>query len=703
MIRISRSPGWVLVFGCLISSCLSSAPGFALDPDRALTQYVHTSWLKRDGLPINAVIDLEQTRDGFLWIATPDGLVRFDGVKFSWFHSGNTPGLDNNVLGVVHEDVEGTLWVGGNSGLFRWIDGTLEEVTLSDGTSLAGVNMVVEDPEGLLWISFHGGVARVDNDSAELYVFPDGTSTTRVTGLVIAADGSLWFAGPELIHVVGEQVHRLGPEEGLTDLPLTVFEDPRGQIWVGFREGGLAKWDGTSLTRVDDTSGVSVMEIQSDGEDLWIASLGRGLIRYRSDGEVEFLGSREGLVSDDVHCLLQDREGNLWFGTQGGGLNRLREGVFVTLSTREGLPHRNVAAVFEDSEGTLWIGTSGGGLLSRAEGVWRQWGRAQGLGSEAIMTVSEDQSGRIWVGTGNAGAYWLDDDRFRRLQIDGADPIPAVFSLVAAPAGGMWVGGTGGAIWSDGERAERLTEVPGERPWMTTHMLRDSQGSVWIGSIRSGLMRVEDGTPELFTPTEGLANDGALALHIDPAGALWIGTYGGGLQRLLNGDFATARARDGLCEDVIYSILEDGSGALWLGGNRGVCRVERADLEALFADDIDRVESRLFGVDDGITAGETSGGPNRSAFRTSDGRLWFATPEGAAWVDPRQPAGCLSLPLRPWSRPAVCDGRELEPCRRWTRYRATRRDPALLDRLHRSCPDSAERAFLPISPRGPER
>ncbi len=297
--------------------------------------------------------------------------------------------------------------------------------------------------------------------------------------------------------------------------------------------------------------------------------------------------------------------------------------------------------------------------MSRTEESWRHWGRDQGLGSEAVMTVSEDQSGRIWVGTGNAGAYWLDGDRFRRLQTDGQDPIPAVFSLVAAPEGGIWIGGTGPAVWSDGERVERVTEIPGERPWMTTHILPDPQGSIWIGSIRSGLMRVEDGTPELFTPAEGLANDGALALHIDPAGALWIGTYGGGLQRRLNRRFATARARDGLCEDVIYSILEDGSGALWLGGNRGVCRVERAELEAFFGGEIDRVESRLFGVDDGITAGETSGGPNRSAFRTRDGHLWFATPEGAAWVDPNT----LPAPQPPPQtlvEAVVCDGRKVE-------------------------------------------
>ena len=646
--------------GLLLAVTFGVQPALALNPDRALTQYVHTSWMKPDGLPVNAVLDIEQTRDGYLWLTTNDGLVRFDGVQLTWYHSGNTPGLDNNVLEALFEDSRGELWIGGNSGLFRWVDGSLEEVRLADGSSLAGANLIVEDDTGLLWVSFHGGIARVDDQIAQLYVLPDGSKSTRVTGLVFASDSSLWLAGPELIRIEGELVHRLGAEEGLVDLPMTVYEDLERRIWVGLREGGLARWDGETLTSIDGMAGLTVREIQADGADLWVASLGRGLIRYRADGTIEFLGSREGMISDDVFSLLQDREGNLWFGTQSGGLNRLRDGIFATLSTREGIPHRNVAAVFEDTRGTLWIGTSGGGLLSRTgEGPWRRWGRDHGLGSEAIMTITEDLDGRIWVGTGNAGAYWLDRERFHRVQRDGVDPVPVIFSLVAAPSGGVWIGGTGGAVWSDGKQVKRVTAVPGERPWMTTHILADRQDSIWIGARRSGLMRVEKGTPELFTPAEGLANDGALSLHLDSAGDLWIGTYGGGLQRRRAGRFETVRARDGLCEDVIYSILEDETGVFWLGGNRGVCRVDRDQIEGLFSGDRDRVESRLFGAADGLSAGETSGGPNRSAFRDSVGRLWFATPDGAAWVDP------ANLPA---PRPApqtlieamICDGQRVD-------------------------------------------
>jgi len=650
---MSRRALSAVAVGALLAGAAAPAPPEPAPP-RALTQYVHTAWLQRDGLPVSSVTDLAETPDGDLWLATPEGLVRFDGRRFDRFHAGNTTGLDNRVVETLAVDPRsGALRVGGLDGLFTFLGDRFEPLLAADGAALARVDRLASGPDGTLWVSHRDGLARFRDGRLEPALLPDGSPAPHADGLLAEPDGTLWIASGELLRASAGEVTRFGEAQGLP-APASAVARFRGELWVGTRGGGLFRLAGERFEPLAGSDGTSTLRLLATDDALWIAGLGRGLMRW--DGaRLETLGSREGLGSDDVFTVLADRDGQIWFGAQGGGLNRLHAGDFVTAGPPEGLPHPNVAAVYEDRGGRLWVGSSGGGLVASAGDGWRRYGPDDGLASQAIMTLGEDAAGALWVGTGDAGAFRLDaNGRFRHLE-GGEAAVPRTVFAVAAAPDGVWLGGGGGAVWSDGASVRPLFTPPAGRPWMTTTFVPQGE-ELWIGSIRTGLARLAAGEVTTVGAGEGLEAESALALHLDSSAALWIGTLGGGLaRRAPDGAIAALRARDGLCEDVVYSILEDELGFLWLGGNRGVCRVARAALEARLAGGAAPLEPRLFGVEDGVRAGETSGGPNRSAFRGADGRLHFATPAGVATVDP---AHLLPAPRPPRARveALVCDG-----------------------------------------------
>lgn len=619
----------------VLASVLTVATAFGLDPRHSPSQYSLRVWQTADGLPDNFIQSIVQTREGYLWLGTLEGLVRFDGVKFTVFDTRNTPQLRSSSVVALCEQRDGTLWIGtGGGGITTWSDGEFRQ-TFTSRTGLAHdhIRSIYEDAQGDIWITAHaGGLVR----------YSRGRFTTLTT-----ADGLP------------------------TNILRTVFRDRAGTLWIGADEEGLAALGGAGHKSLLVPSGQIRAFLEDRAGSLWIATRGGGLLR-REDDRLRSFTTASGLPSNAIRTLLEDSDGNLWIGTESGGLARWRDGRFATLSTREGLPHNFVRALYEDTEGNLWVGTRGG-LARLKDRKVATWTTADGLPTDNIRAVMEDSAGRVWLGTA-AGAGYLKDNRYHPVRLSADWARDQVRSFLERRDGSVWIGGhTGLFRWSAGEPKARPVD-PALRDIHS--MAEDAQGRLWVGTAghgvfvdganpipkepitalapdgdamwigtTSGLLWRQGEAMRRYTTRDGLGHDIVTALYRAADGTLWIGTRGG-LSRFKNGAIRNFTRRDGLLSDNIRAVVDDGRGHLWISSVRGVARVDKSELDEFAAGRIDVIRARSLGTADGMKAAECNGDAQPSGWRTRDGRIWFPTIHGAVAFDPtaiKPAAGPLRL------------------------------------------------------------
>jgi len=637
---------------CLLSFTVLVLPvlagqhaAWALDPRKALTQYAQDVWQIEHGLPSNSINAIVQTRDGYLWLATDNGLARFDGVRFVVFNKANTPALRSNVITTLFEDRHGALWIGTTAGLVRFKNGRWTVYTTDDGLSDNQANALCEDREGNLWIGTEqGGVIRFAN--GRFTVYTQGLASSHVRAILLDRRGTLWVGtsgGLSRFHegrFITYTTREGMPPGGVEALS----EDREGTLWIGAEAGLIWLKDGKVISVSRDGSSPRTWRtmIHDREGNLWIGTYGEGLYRF-SRGLWSRLTVREGLSDDRILSLYEDREGSLWIGTR-GGLNRLKDERVTAYTTREGLPDQWVYSVCEGRDGSLWIGTRGG-LARWKEGMLTTYTTANGLPSNVVRALHVDRKGNLWIGTDGGGLARWREGRFivyGRRQGLMSDRIYAVYE---DRNGRLWVGTYGQGLYQlkDGtfigftleENRVRRADLGTSPQGFVRVIYEDRQGTLWIGT-RRGLFRMkgEDGT--FFGAQQQGLSPGALvtAFYEDEEGTLWIGTYGGGLNRFRDGRVIAYTTDHGLPDNVIYQILEDGQGNLWMSSNRGIFRVSRRELNDLAHGKIASVTPVVYGTGDGMKSPECNGGNQSAGCKTRDGRLWFPTTNGVVVVDP---------------------------------------------------------------------
>jgi diguanylate cyclase (GGDEF)-like protein len=640
-LRSGRGALALLVVVCLTQSA------FALDPRKAMSQYVHNAWTTNEGLPQDSVNAVVQTADGYLWIATQEGLARFDGVRFTVFDSSSTRGVLGNFVYSLFADGDGSLWIGAGGVLLRYRGGTFERFDQRNGLADVSGRHFAKDAAGNLWIGHASegatggkGLARFKGGQGRLFTVKDGLSSDQVYPVLAGRNGNLWIgtgAGLDVSNA-GTITHAALPGT----LIRALCEDRGGNLWIG-SPGGLSRMkDGaiTTYTARDGLSDNSILAIHEDRDgQIWIGTE-RGLNRIRN-GRVEAV-SIGGLADDAVFAFLEDREGSLWIGTHAGGLHRLRDAKFAMLGAPEGLAGNSVGSILQDRAGRIWIGHGPGGLNVLDNGTLKTYTKADGLSSDNIRALFEDRAGVIWAGT-SSGL-----DRFRDGRFSTFASLGTVLSIFEDAGGALWVGTTSGLFRSKGGVTDAVTLDHHPFKASVRFVYQDRAGRLWAGGS-FGLARFENGT--LVPLRIGALNRidvNLQSIHEDADGALWIGTWSQGLQRLKDGHLTTFTTANGLYDDVAWSILEDSAGNLWMGSNRGIYRVSRAQLNAFADGKINAITSTVYGTADGMRKRETNaGGP--AAIRTRDGRLWFGTTAGVAVVDPR------SMPVNRVPPPVVIE------------------------------------------------
>ena len=666
---------------------------WALDPARSIGQYVHTAWGQEAGLPAAADIStILQTQNGYIWLATQSGLVRFNGSEFTVYNSANTPALKYNRVEVLYEDREQNLWIATGDGvvhgsLVRYRDGRFERLTNKDGPTDTSISAITSDKAGNLWIATVGhGIYRYRDGQFKPYTIPGGfryvfslyvdhhgivlASTTRglfrlegdafvpdrrinpflapnvqVVRVAESSQGELAVAtyGGGLLIVPSGEANSGPPLRFLASGVLhEIFYDKNDNLWVAGGPGGYYRWKAGRFVRLRGKSDIPPKAevsafYQDRGGSLWIGTGLGGLCRLanpEAGGPAECYSEQGGLHSDSVMAVYEDREGSLWVATSGPSLERFSNGALtVYRGHAQGLPG-SVEAMFQARDQSLWIGTESGLVQFLKNEQSKGHTAPFGPTNNAIRAIAQDQAGNIWTGT----EYGL--NRFSKSGIE-TYKVGGITAIHTDRAGGIWyAGGNRGATHLSHGKKETVLNEPTAHA-MVSAIFVDHAGTLWLGTA-VGVTRLQNGKRTDFPIQESeRGSDGTLyysmgvsQIYEDGENVLWIGTNHSGLWRLKNDRLSAFTDADGLLDKSIFGVAEDDRGFLWMTSSHGIFKCRKSELNDFAERRIPAVKSISYDASGRVSGAGCSTFGQNHALKTSDGKLLFACFQGFASVDP---------------------------------------------------------------------
>jgi signal transduction histidine kinase/ligand-binding sensor domain-containing protein len=594
-------------------------------------QYRFESWTTDTGLPQNSINDIKQTRDGYIWLTTFDGLVRFDGVRFTVFDKGNTKGINSNRFLRLFEDANGDLWAGTEEGgLVRYHHGRFTSYGKEQGLTKLNAVYVTGDDQGNVIVYFADeGVMRFADERLLPVTSPgeveDYLSTTRAARRVPCG------RTPEQISCVGYGSWSIA--DGLPSLNRIGgggVDDGNGALWLATSDPALVKIEHRKITevyRADRLPGKPILFMTgAHCRLLSVDQKGQAWLTDLPNMQSQAIGSNvpPELINPEAPLGYEDKEGNLWFGTTRYGLFRARRQFIQTFSKSDGLTDSTLYPVFQDRSGVIWFGT--------AHGLFRYRNNKFEVGdtnlNHDINALGEDASGRV-IAAGYDKAWIAENDHFQL--IPGAND--KFWTVFGASDGGIWLGGDHGLLHlKDGTQTKYKTE-DGLAGDVVRVIIDDGANGLWIGCF-GGLTHYANGKFTSWTEREGLPIRNVRALRRDADGTLWIGTYDGGLARFKDGKFTSYTMHDGLFNNGVFQILEDGRENFWISSNHGIYRVRRQELEEFAAGQRKTITSIGYGKADGMLNIECNGGRWPAGVKAQDGKLWFPTQDGVAVIQP---------------------------------------------------------------------
>ena len=632
-----RLPVWlgtVLTGGvaCFVSLLSLAATATATVPEY---QNIIRGYGPEDGFSQNGVTTLLQGQDGYLWLGTFGGLVRFDGEKFTTLRAvhGSAVGLDPKDRGgpgsdrivVLREDAKGRIWIGTqDGGLSLYDHGRFQQLRMCGGT--CQVFALSSQIAKTLWATTDAGVYRIDMDSLQATLIRDQTAGVY-TGVAVGNDGYAYVNG------VGKQMGRIAGD-GIDPIPLLKgisstwqMVELGGDIWV-MTNKGLYRFDPLRTSWTPKAVEADANLVQSHDETLWVSTKSGQLLRTDIQGELRpFMG----LPAMSINAVWHDSNGTLWLGSSGKGLwsAQLSKAMLRGHTDRFSVSGIGGRAVVGDGTGGTWFGFACGGVRRRLQdGTYETPRTSIVRKDECIVSLLHDAEGNLWLGTAHAG--------LQRIAAGVAETIPSSSNLVnlqiwQSDAGDYWLAADGHTfkVQRTNTGVFALSRPIKALEGLTVKKMIDARkGGVWfVGDY--GVVRLdEDRIVERWTPEQGLSSRFARSLYEDSRGILWIGTYGAGLNRVGNGRITHYDESNGLFDDTVSCILADDTGQMWLGGNRGISVLPSASQQG------GKFESLPFAVSSGSVSFEVNGGTQSACHRDEEGHLWFALVRGFAEVDP---------------------------------------------------------------------
>ncbi len=644
-----------------------------IDPEKAVTQYVYNNWSEEQGLTQGSPFAITQTPDGYLWLGTTYGLVRFDGVRFTEYSKKNTPELKGSDVKALAVDHEGALWLGtGGSGLLRLNDGKFTRYIADTSERHSIITALHMDSQQRLWVgTATGGLVWFDSTFGTMHQHPV-INNQEVTALAEDLHRNLWVGTQTGLYCLRMNDSAMNApllytaQQGLgEDFITALATDRTGALWVGTNSGlsyatastpptDYARLRFRTLTEKDGLSNNAVTKLYSDRQNtLWIGTNSGGLNRMVR-GSITRITTAQGLSSNTILSLFEDVEGSLWIGAGGAGLDRIKTPKFSVFGKKEGFDEDIFSVVYEDSKGTLWTGSYFSNGVRRFtinnDGTpsIRNFDTADGL-ANAILSVCEDSEGRMWFGS-FMGLTKYEQGKFTNyLSTEGLahNNIRAVFQ---DSHGRLWLATYGGGLGRlrHDSLQTALTTAQGLSSDYLLGIAEDEEGRLWCATRDNGVsvVKPDSGVVAIYTfdttktptptqNTQALPGKSAYVVFRDAQQMLWIGTEAG-VAIYRHGKFYHLTERQGMPEGAILTMQQDANGNYWFMSSVGIVLVYKQEVEAFIEGNISSVTTRIFNKSDGMRSIEYRAVGQPAAWAARDGSLWFCTMKGLVRVNPLQ-------------------------------------------------------------------
>lgn len=635
----------------VVLSCCACA--FALDPSLDVSQYAHTSWRVRDGFVKGAILSIAQTPDGYLWLGTDFGLVRFDGVRAVPWQPPTGEQLPNNFVSTLFGARDGALWIGTHSGLARWKDGKLTSYPQFVGMAIYAL---IEDHSGTVWIGAFG--AKDGNlcaaKGSTMNCYGAGQFGHGIGALFEDHKGNLWVAAETgLWRWAPGTPERYSYPRGWPNAA-SLIEDESGALLISSFRGGLGRLVGGKIEPYP-LPGVAgqfspVRLLRSKDGIVWVGST-QGLFHLHR-GSVDSFAAVDGLSSDFAHALFEDREGNVWVGTS-DGLDRFHDLATPTISQSQGLLHSAAWSVLATADGSIWIATADGlnrwdnghvTIYRSRKALARESGRDKrrlsvgenvsevlnsGLTGDT-QSLGHDDRGRLWASTTD-GVFYNEGARFVR--VPGV-PGGTTYSITGDGHGSVWINNLEQGLfsWAEGGAVQRIPQLGQRR---ALDLLPDRQrGGMWLGFFDGGIAYFQDGQVRASYNTADGLGSGQVTLRLGSGSELWAATEGG-LSLIKEGKVATLTSKNGLPCDAVHWSIEDDDHATWLYMPCGLVRIAQSELDAWMSDKNHVIQTTIFDITDGVRTNGIPSGFFPHVTKSPDGKIWFPQRDGVSFFDPR--------------------------------------------------------------------
>jgi len=580
-----------------------------------------TTYNTGNGLANNTVFSIIEDKSGNIWFGTwGGGVSKYDGKLFITYSTKH--GLVSNYVREITEDKKGNLWFGTDGGgVSRFNGESFTNFSTQEGLSNNSIRSIVEDKKGNLWFGTRGGgVSKYDGKSFITYNIEQGVASNNVISITEDKIGNLWFGtdGAGVTMYDGNSFITYNTKHGLTNnFVYSIYEDVEGNLWFGTEGGGVSKFDKKRALTNPCVLNKCEHNIRVDHD---LKSHNKEISKYFITYSTE-----QGLASNIVCSITEDKTGNLWFGTGGAGVSKYSGQSFTSYSPEHGLAKHSVFSIMEDKKGNLWFGTYGGGVSKYDGKSFITYTKEQGLVNSNVMTIIEDSSGNIWLGTWE-GLIKYDGKSFNTFSSEQGLVTDAILDILEDSDGNLWFASWGkGLIKYDGKSFHYYNTEQGLSDNYVCSIIEGKQGDIWIGTDQGGVSKYDGNTFTTYNTEQGLTSNRVYSITEDKKGNLWIGTYGGGVSVLTEDqvnktgkvDFLTIDTSNGLPDNGITGIIEDRAGNILIGTNFGLGIIPLGDLD-------NGIE--VYNQFTGYPIRDVNGGTNNGALLIDKkGMIWIGT------------------------------------------------------------------------------
>ncbi|OFY87117.1 MAG: hypothetical protein A3F72_16555 [Bacteroidetes bacterium RIFCSPLOWO2_12_FULL_35_15] len=622
-----------LVFVLLLKALITTAqtPFISEKSLEVNTNYVVETLNSENGLPQNTIMNVFQSHDGFIWIATFNGLLRYDGVVLKLFNTLNTPGLPNNSIKNIVQDRNGVLWMTTLNGkLIKYHKGVFETIIINSDESII-VKDICENENGELLIGAENNkIVKLSDGhfSFEVKLPVDSIKLTKIQYNLL--DSSLHIGTTNGLYTYKNK--KLVLVSQIKGKVFLIKRNLNNELWLSTNSKLFKLKDGTyneyQLPEKLKEQGLLTDFYVDGNEKIWVAT--KSGLTLIDNGTVSFYTTASGLSSNNLGIVYEDREQNLWVGTSDAGLNKMKLKTFISYSAKDGLLSDAVGAIIKTKDNSILITNFCQGITQFKDVKYSRFNKPD-VG--CVWSLLEDRENNSWIGTYGSWLYRYKNGEYEHFPVNDNPSHNIVLSLFQDKAGVIWIGTDEGLFTYKNGKFNSFgnKKIIGTVKYIT----EDKKGKIWFCS-KNGLGVIQNGEMEIYTTKNGLSNNDIRYVYEDKEGILWIATYGGGINRFKDEKFFAFNQSKNLMDDFTSCILEDDEENFWVSSDHGIYSIKRNDLNKYADGESPFLNTIHYGKEDGLKNSECTGGFQPAGLKDTDGRIWFPTLAGVAIVDTRK-------------------------------------------------------------------